>query len=68
MDGGMTKDCGQELCRAIAEELKRANEKVASLSEALGKAISEADGWHDDSHGGECPGLDAERKLLASIK
>lgn len=36
-----------------------------ALRRALRKAIHEADGWFDDSRGGDkCPGLDAERKLL----
>ncbi len=34
------------------------------LVDALGTAIAEADGWHDENSGGPCPDLDAERALL----
>ena len=44
-------------------------ELIVSLTEALERAIEEADGWFDESRGaGECPGLDTERRLLEQTK
>ena len=37
---------------------------VSDLRKALASAISAADGWYDECHGGECPNLEKERALL----
>jgi len=40
---------------------------VVALKKALAKAIASADGWYDDCHGGEAPGLDIELALLKRV-
>lgn len=41
---------------------------VEELTAALENALREADGWHDESRDGQCPGLDKERRILAGAK
>ncbi len=66
-------DIGKEVQRTVSpaigefamQENARLREENAELRKHLADAIADADGWHNDEHGGPSPCLDEARAALA---